>query len=77
MGFVAGRSLCTGVGPHRTPPDVALAMIDIIELLIDHGAALDPFWDDWREESVRVGSVRFILRVAIPSLEAARAPLQH
>lgn len=73
MRFAVERSHCTAVGPHGTPPDVALAMIDIIELLIDHGAALDPFWDDWREESVRVGSVRFILRAAIPSLEAARA----
>ena len=71
MRFAVSNSLCTGVGRHLTQSAVARAIIDIIELLIDHGAALEPFWDDWREESV--GSVRSILVVAIPRLEAARA----
>lgn len=61
-----------GVGSLPTPRDVASAMLEVIELLIDHGAALEPFWEAWGEDASRAGTVRFFLREAIPILEAKR-----
>ena len=71
MRFTVERSLCTGMGDMRDPAAVALGMIDIIVLLIENGAPLEPFWNDWPEE--RDSSVRSILRDAVRFFEAARA----
>lgn len=84
MSFAVALSNASSVGRLRTPEDVALAMIAIIELLIDHGAALEPFWDRWRKQrkgSMAAVQVRYVqvrrdvqsLVLAMPKFQAVRA----